>query len=415
MSKTIKQIQQRKQQISIPIGSNDEKSHLLSDYLNRKSCYSCISKSCKRKDEHGYSFPTQFCNYVKCPIYIDEIKKAIDDANLLNEFEGKKPFYVICKNIHQECNNCNNLRVKFIDSDRIVLCYSELDPNRDTITVGVHIDLKLIINNNSKFKIVPVPIHIDGEKLIEKYCLNNIDTITDKIYDDNKDNESKMLSELNNENQFIPIEVNNNIIIPSILCEVEIEPELEEIKIQSNGDSTNSLPLEVSENEVNIIEHPSPFNMKNDFPSLTPTKNIGQIYSPINFSKIKEQTEERMLLKEKEEEEARIANNYQKKFSTEITNTLLDDENRKLKKENNILSNRLKECEEKLKTFNFKMETLKEFHKDTNTREYLTKWINNMHLVDNSAIYTLNNTSYKDVKFVKKIYDNEIKFERMIK
>ena len=240
--------------------------------------------------------------------------------------------------------------------------------------------------------------------------------------------EKEVLLESNIDNKFIPIEISNPI---------EIEPELQDINVETESklkeifscDSINLLPLDDSINELNIIEHPSPFNMDNDFPSLTPIKSIGQnsspinfikikeqTSSPINFIKIKEQTEERMRLKEKQDEEKieMKEKDYQKKFSTEITNTLLDDENRKLKRENNMLSSQLKECEEKLRTFNFKMETLKEFHKDTNTREYLTKWINNMHLVDNSAIYALNNTNYKDVKFVKKIYNNDLEFERNI-
>jgi hypothetical protein len=464
----------------------DVKSNLLTDYLNRKSCYSCITKTCKRKDPHGYPYPSQFCNYVKYPTNIDEIKRVISNENLLNDFEGKKPYYVICKNVHQECQNCNNLRIKFIDSNKIVLCHGDLDPNRDTITVGIHINLKLTIDNNSKFKIVPVRIHIDGEKLIEKYCNRNLEfkkenksksiklvssidntvsseefmkentvsseefmkentvpseefmkenTVSSEIVEFDTSKEKSLLSfDTSKENSFVPI--NNNVIISDnklLYNEIDDKSNVykvslsDEYKLEKSKnfsiESFEELNFNNQDIPSDIIEHPSPFNMNDDFPSLTPSKpNINAkspsfsitplrgntpIQSPINFSKIKEQTEERIRLKLKHDEINKKENNFQKEYSTEITNSLLDEENRKLKNENIILNNKIKEYENKIKENSFKLETLKDFHKDTNTREYLVKWINNMCLINNSVIETLNSTNYKDIVFVKKIYKND--------
>ena len=410
--------------------TGDEKTHFLSDYLSKKSCYQCIIKKCNKSEQHGNSFPAQFSNYVKCPVYINEIKDAIQKANLQNEFEGKKPFYVVCRNIHQECHNCNNLRVKFIDSDRIALCYPELDSKRDTITVGIHIDLKLVISNNSKYKIVPVPIHIDGEKLIENYCYHNLKPIeeSESLPIENIERSSTELVEKSNtevveiteqvndeDNEIHDNNHDNNhdnqaYFIPINDHKMNKLGHIENVSCQSLDSIFNSekIPLDIN-TSLDIIEHPSPFNMEEDFPSLSSAKTSTPIQSPINFNKIKEQTEERIRIKNQQDElRIKKEKDYQKEFSVEITNSLLDEENRKLKMENIILSDKNKELEDKLRKINYRLETLKDFHKDPNTREYLIKWINNMNLINNSIIESFNKTYYKDVSFVRKIQNYDI-------
>ena len=71
----------------------------------------------------------------------------------------------------------------------IPLCYSKNNVHSETITVGIHIDLKLTVNNN-KFSIVAEPLDIDIMKLIEnakknmsikKNKVNNNKIIEDKI------------------------------------------------------------------------------------------------------------------------------------------------------------------------------------------------------------------------------------------
>ena len=435
---------------------NDEKTHLLSDYLKRNSCYSCITKNCKNKNCNGKPFPSQFSTYVKFPMNIDEIKKAIRDAKLDNEFEGKKPFYVVCRNIHRECSNCNELRLKFIDNNRIVLCYGKTYPNNDTITVGIHIDLKLVITNNTRFKVVPLFIHIDGEKLIENYCMRNeaknnfisvenqekqyeehlvqkeeqkdISTIVviehsdsiieDKINDsinEDKINDSinESIKEIDNQNN--DIKTDKKDIIEDRLTESNIEryDSLNEIY-----QSKNYISITIDEQNSDIVEHNSPFNM-DDFPTLSPTptksllnpfRSITPVQSSMNFNKIKEQNIDRMNKIKAKEEEAKIKMENEKKyineFTTKITNELLDKENCDLKKENIRLNDKVKQYEQQVKSFNHKFELLTEFHKNTNTREYLNKWINNMYTMKNAVLDELNRTQYKDVEFVKNIYDN---------
>ena len=156
-----------------------------------------------------------------------------------------------------------------------------------------------------------------------------------------------------------------------------------------------------------------------DFPTLSPTptksllnpfRSITPVQSSMNFNKIKEQNIDRMNKIKAKEEEAKIKMENEKKyineFTTKITNELLDKENCDLKKENIRLNDKVKQYEQQVKSFNHKFELLTEFHKNTNTREYLNKWINNMYTMKNAVLDELNRTQYKDVEFVKNIYDN---------
>jgi len=420
-----------------------DKSYLLSDYFKRGSCYHCISKNCKNTKQHGYEFPTQFSNFVKFPTNIEEIKKTISNEKLDSQFEGKKPFFVVCKNIHQECQNCIELRVKFIDDNRILLCYGKTYANNDTITVGIHIDLKLTVFNKTKFKIVHLPIEFDIDKLIKNYCDRNekevIEDNKSKVITMNLSNDLSVDNEVNiQENVSLLIEdEENKINLSEQLDEVKAKDDLLKCSSNENGfipiieeynDTEKNISASSSNAELNeifiqtsiadelIIGHKSPFNMEEDFPSLSPNTSsisnriVKPIISPINFNRVKEQViENNNRIKAKREDEIKNnieKDNLQKEFTKEITNGLLDEENRKLMKENIFLNNKVISLEDQLKMFNFKFETLSKFYSDPITKEALIKWTNNKYVATNSVIDTINRTYYNSVEFVKKLNSN---------
>ncbi len=396
--------------------SEDNKLYKLTDCLNNNSCYFCMTKSCKRTDKHGEDFPTQFCTFVKYPTNIETIKKAIQEADLFTQFEGYKPFYIVCKNIHKECQNCNDLRVKFIDNNKIALCYGTPFPNSTTITVGVHIDLKLIVRPTSYY-VEPIYIEIDGEKLIENFTNKHISDdeksftsistpVKSIVIDDDYDNHNnKSTSQDTNQNNN---QDNNNLFD---------KDELEIITINSNDN-----------NDINNNN-----NFDTDFPGLSPTPtNTSNISSPINFTKIRERAIQK--LENETKVNSSIINNNdtvnddpKKILSTEITNSLLDKENSELKSINERLEINIKSLKDKIKLYEEKLKSyedrtkfaenkLKENEERTSTliktisdphsKKYLEDWIKNMYTINTKILDIFNNTNYMGVDFVEELYNS---------
>ena len=167
-----------------------EETYFLSDLLKNGCCIRCITKNCQNTTEHGAPFPGRLKNYVQNPTYI---KNPVDFGKLIEEqkpdFDGKKCFYTVCYYINKKCNNCLEGRVKYIDYDgkKIALCYPSLQPNKFKVTVGVHIDVKLILRGHKyEISFIPIDIQIDKpnkknddeisemELLNEMYCLQSI-------------------------------------------------------------------------------------------------------------------------------------------------------------------------------------------------------------------------------------------------
>ena len=416
--------------------------HLLSDYF-KKCCYFCITKNCKKTEPHGESFPIQFSNYVKYPTNIEYIKKSIIDTGLNNDFDGKKPYYVICRNFHQECSNCNNLRLRFIDNNNIALCYGIPFQDSPSITVGVHIDLKLTINN-SLFKIEHVPIKIDIEKLMENYQKKDtfipikkdedITNISNNILFDSNDIE---IIENNNEILNLPNQENVTKLtsytsVDSLLIDIEVEKIVEK-----------NVLLELNEQP----ENGSPFNFEADFPSLTPTNQLSILKipseSPINFNKLRENILKKTLSKKDLNDYdydnnididdintnvdrtnlsklsvdkellsgANAKDNTSRIFSVEITNSLLDKENARLKRDNIKLEDKLKlsdkelkDCQSSFESYKLKINGLIKSFESYETKDYFNKWVQNMYTLNNAVLDTINSTYYKDVEFVEQMY-----------
>lgn len=172
-----------------------EETYFLSDLLKNGCCATCIKGTCQKptcqnNKEKRVPFPGRFKNYVQNPKYI---KNPIDLGKLIDEqkhdFDDKKCYYTVCNYITQNCNNCLDGRVKYIDYDgkNIALCYPILQPDKFKVTIGVHVDVKLILRG-PKYDISFIPLDIpinkqnkknteefsESDLLDQMYCLQSI-------------------------------------------------------------------------------------------------------------------------------------------------------------------------------------------------------------------------------------------------
>ncbi len=380
--------------------NEEENTYTLTDYMKR-SCYHCMIKNCKKIEPHGFNFPMQFCNYVKYPLNINYIKKVIETEGLLNDFEGRKPYYMICRNIHQECKNCKELRIRMIDDDKIVLCYGIPYQNNNTITVGIHIDLNLKIKGNS-FKVEHKPIEIDIEKLMNDYV-------------ESQNNSTVIYEDINNNREDIKEDIKQNVIEEKVsMMNINVNSEIDGV-IENES-------IEDSKNTNTSVES----SFETEFPSLTPTKQIQNV-NCFDYSKLCENTDkqvkketsvvEKVVIVEKTiEDEQQI--DLHKIKSLEITNKLLDDENARLKsdilklsekisllqKNINDAQNELRDSKKELREYIDKVDIFIKSYENPETKLYLSRWIQNMYCINNSVLDTFNNTNYKDVPFVEHMY-----------
>ena len=219
--KPIKQKKDKKKQI---VNEINEEVFYLSNLLNDGACIRCINKSCKINQPHGIPFPDKLCVFVQKPTYIDGIEQLLNDAVI--DFNGKKPFYTICNYINGNCKNCEDGRIKFVkyNDESIALCYPNLENIKNKVTIGVHVDIKLIIKGN-KFNasLIPVEIlfeeednndyYLEKSKEIDEWpILNNINVVKkndfsflDVVKMHSKDEIIDSNNEINNE-------INNNNI-----------------------------------------------------------------------------------------------------------------------------------------------------------------------------------------------------------
>jgi len=156
-----------------------EEIYYLSDLIFNGGCIRCINKTCKINEEHGIPFPEIICNFIKCPSYISGIKKSIDDAKL--DFKDKKPFLTTCNYTFGICKNCNEGRIKYIEYNnlKIALCYPNLETILHKVTVGMHIDVKLILKGK-KYELYAHPVEINFIDDDEDYISDIYDELPNK-------------------------------------------------------------------------------------------------------------------------------------------------------------------------------------------------------------------------------------------
>ena len=142
-----------------------EESFYLLNSLKDNACIYCINKSCKIAEKHSIDFPYMISKFVQNPTYIPEIKKVIDLAQL--DFNGKKIFYSVCNFVHKKCRNCDDGRIKYINfgDKQIILCYPILNDAKNSIKIGLHIDIKLVVKGK-KHEAFAIPLEVKFENTI---------------------------------------------------------------------------------------------------------------------------------------------------------------------------------------------------------------------------------------------------------
>jgi hypothetical protein len=179
-----------------------EEEHILSNILFNGGCMRCINKSCSINEQHGICFPEKLSTFVQNPTYINGVEKAIQNAKL--DFNGKKPFFTTCNYTNKRCRNCEEGRIKYVDfnDQKIALCYPSLEVIKFKVTVGLHIDIKLILKG-TKYEVSAIPINIENKK-IEHYNpdIKELDNDFEENWPDlcNNTNKNECKSELQNKN-----------------------------------------------------------------------------------------------------------------------------------------------------------------------------------------------------------------------
>ena len=195
-----------------------EEIFFLSNLLCEGACLRCMNKSCKINHDHGIPYPEKMGVFVQNPSYISGMDKVFNEADI--DFNGKKPFYTICNYINGNCRNCQEGRIKYIkyNDESIALCYPILENIRNKVTIGVHVDIKLIMKGN-KFDSSIVPVEIvfeedsfdnfdsdryNNENLVDEWPILNE---SKKNFENKNENESKK----NFENSFLnALKLNSN-------------------------------------------------------------------------------------------------------------------------------------------------------------------------------------------------------------
>ena len=330
--------------------------YLLDLIQNQKVCLRCINDTCKINEDHGTPFPEKerMSVFVKNPTYIKKFGKLIEISNL--DFNGKKPFYTFCQ-FFQNCNNCFEGRYKCVnyENKQVILCYPVLDNIKTKVTVGVHIDIKLILKG-TKYDVSFMPLDIDNRlhnhnSSKNKINLNNINfKNNNRFVDDN-----------------IPVDDNYHNIdnnFPSLSPNVKTKEGFvkDYSKIKNIVKLEESLNIEKEEDSDNNIPSLSP-NIKNNEESVKDSSKLKNILN-INNNKNKDRKNTMNLDNSKyinEESSDKLI--YEKdnlinemnrlifekdNLIIEKNNLIIEKENNSLKNELNIANNYLKELQNEL-------------------------------------------------------------------
>ena len=142
----------------------EEVTYFLSELLSNGACMRCMNKSCKITEQHGIFYPDKISTFILNPSYITGVQKCIDNENL--DFNGKKPFYTTCNYAFGKCRNCEEGRFKYItiNEQQVAICFPVVDSVRFKITIGVHIDIKLVMKGKHfDASLLPIEIPLKNE------------------------------------------------------------------------------------------------------------------------------------------------------------------------------------------------------------------------------------------------------------
>jgi hypothetical protein len=122
-----------------------------------------MNKTCQNNEQHGIPYPDKLATFVQNPAFVNGFQKTIDSAKL--DFSGKKPFYTTCNYVNGKCRNCIEGRVKYVNfnNNKIALCYPPLESIKHKCTIGIHVDIKLILKG-PHFEASVIPFDEKNEK-----------------------------------------------------------------------------------------------------------------------------------------------------------------------------------------------------------------------------------------------------------
>ena len=293
--------------------STKEQTFFLSKLLNQGGCLSCLNKRCLRKEQHGIPFPDKFCNYIKYPTNVSDIKTSIEKENI--DLEGKTPVYTICNYINKVCKNCEEGRYKRIklNNKNFVICFS-LTKN-DKITFGIHIDLKLVLKG-TQFDVIAMPYDMKIKKT-EISIKEAMDLLLEKEKSFKEilpeDNDIKLKSK---SSEHIVIEESNELKKKDINLDTSSFSQENSVITEKNQklnvDSSQCL------NEADFPELSPSSIITNDenFPALSPNSKPINVISPktIDYSQINKSLKNDIIEKENLEKER---NEYFEKIKAE--------------------------------------------------------------------------------------------------
>jgi cell division protein FtsB len=267
-----------------------EELYILSDILFNGGCMRCMNKSCTINEDHGIYFPEKISTFVQNPTYINGIEKSIQNAKL--DFNGKKPFFTTCNYANKKCRNCEEGRIKYINfnNEKIALCYPSLEAIRFKVTVGLHIDIKLILKG-TKYEVSAIPINI----IIENKKIENLPV------------EKKELSSEEN----WPILCNNTSKsqIKNVLDYSQIEKSIDLSTKQIEEEKLDTIKVVISR-----IKEEKSINLVDNSILIEKDKKIKDLSYENNYLKneVKKLYDQNILLEEKNKREMFIINNKHK-------------------------------------------------------------------------------------------------------
>lgn len=328
--------------------------NLLDIIQNKKVCLRCINGSCTINKPHGLVLPEKerkkLSIFVKNPTYIKKFGKLIETSNL--DFNGKKPFYTICHYFHINCKNCYEGRYKCInyENKQVILCYPFLDNIKEKVTVGVHIDIKLILKGDEKYDVSFSPLDVDSHLQNHIYPNNNIKLNNIDLKDDNKlaDDNRPVDDYYHKKNNYL--NTNNNF--PSLSPNAKIK----EGFVKDYSKIKKIIELE----ECSIIEKEE--DLDNNYSSLSPTfKNKEN--SVKDFSKNKERLNDNKSTIEETENLIIQMNKLiieKDNLIVEKNNLITQKENNSLKNELNFTNNYVKELQNEIFDLKLELKKIKE-------------------------------------------------------
>ena len=283
-----------------------ETEYSLFDLLNKHACIRCMNKTCNINNSHGEKFPNALADCVKYPTRIEKISKAIQDAKL--DFSGKTPNYTTCNYVNGNCRNCQSGRVKYIllDRQKVRLCYPDLTNVKDKVTVGVHIDIKVILKGN-KCEAFAIPLN-DFEEIKCKVVKN-----TTSLTEENFPSLTPHKEELP-ENKLCFKGIREQAKEDKIKKEIEEEDKNKRVCLVTSKDGTKTLTIKKEVIPPNEIITPKEI--------ISPPKEINQ--NSFDKEKILELEKEILLLREE-------------KTNIEKINKNLSENNKNLQKINKQL------------------------------------------------------------------------------